>query len=348
MPTTSIDTFFACSLLVSVVIIATAFLAGTMQTQINSMQTLNKPDFLRALSDRIVSGCGSLENWGSSGGVPLSFGLSEVNCQGLNEIDADKICRLNSQNDFALSYTDALKASSLSNVAFGVSISQMLQIEVTFSGSSISEDFTSYSFQISVNQGSAPVMADLHCYVLTSDFENNVTSSTDSSGNGYVSAEIPNSASGPGMLVVFARASFDDRVTAYTVFPFATATSSPEPNLTFLDLSPLNYELNVTAKNPSTFLTGAYAFSFSYQSNLTSNSEESTYLIPQLVDSSPIVLVVSGVCELANFNEWVAYPQVPMNFGADLSNSESNVFVYPVTINGCLYELTMRFGSVFN
>ena len=41
MPSVSIDTFFACTLLVSVAIVATAFLAGTMQTQIGNMQDLN-------------------------------------------------------------------------------------------------------------------------------------------------------------------------------------------------------------------------------------------------------------------------------------------------------------------
>jgi hypothetical protein len=98
VPTSSIDTFFACSLLVSVAIITTAFLTGTMQTKFNNMQELNQQDYLRNIADYIVTNCGDPTNWGSTNSTPKSFGLSANNTYRLYELDADKITRLNSLN----------------------------------------------------------------------------------------------------------------------------------------------------------------------------------------------------------------------------------------------------------
>jgi hypothetical protein len=345
LPTVSIDTFFACSLLVSVAIIATAFLAGAMQTQISNMQDLNQQDFLQSISDHIVSGYGTPENWGSTSGVPTTFGLSHTTAQGLVEVDGDKISRLNSQNSLALPYFEAFQASKLNNIAFGVSVSPLLQVQVNLFSSVPVGDVVDYTFSISVSRDSGPVVADLRVYGLAANFTVAVSGVTSDSGMGYVTVEIPNSYSGPGMLVAFARASFDERLTAFAVCSFARGLATPLPNLTYMALSPLNYELNATAKNQNTTVSNVYAFSFAYQSNLTS-AAANMYTIPQFVDISPTILAVQGTSNGQTFIEWVAYPQIPLDFGADLSHSESNVFVYPVTINGCLYKLTMRFGDV--
>lgn len=346
MPTISIDTFFACALLVSVAIIATAFMAGTMQTQINGMQDLNKQDYLQTIANHIVSSYGSPENWGSSGAVPADFGLSSANSQGLCQLDADKVTRLNSQNTYALSVLQVFAATKLNNIAFGVSISQFLQITVTLSNNVTEGDMTAYTFQIAVYQNSEPVDANLHCYIVAPSYLNNTFTETSSQGIGSVTFELQNSASGPAALVVFARATYDPRLTAYDVYPFAHISTSPEPNLTFLGLSPLNQTLTVTSNYSNLAIENVYAFTYSYQSSLTSTSA-STYPIPSFTDKSPVVLLVQGTNETTTqFNEWTAYPQVPLTFGTDFSNSEANIFVYPVTINGALYKLTLRFGDV--
>jgi hypothetical protein len=166
VPTASIDMFFACTLVVSVALIATAFLAGTMQTQINNMQDLNKQDYLRTIADHMVLGYGSPANWGSTSDAPANFGLSAANSQGLFELDVDKISRLNSQNAYALTYLDVFKAARLSDIAFGVSVSQILQIDVTLSGIDTGVNVTSYTFRVSVTQDTGPINANLHCYVL--------------------------------------------------------------------------------------------------------------------------------------------------------------------------------------
>jgi hypothetical protein len=345
MPATSIDMFFACTLVVSVAIIATAFLAGAMQTQISSMQDLNKQDYLRTIADHIATSYGSPENWGSSGLVPTSLGLSAANGQGGTEIDTDKVTRLNNQNSYALSYLDAFNAARLKNIAFGVSVSQILQMEIVSSAISPNSETTAYTFQIKVSEDLGPVRASLRCHVLASEFISDVSNETSNLGIGYITVELPNSANGPALLVVFARATFDDRLTAYNVLPFAHLSEEPQPNRTFVDLSPLNYKLTVNSNYSTVTVKNMYAFSYSYQSNLTS-SLGNTYLIPTFTDKSPIILVAQGTNGEVQFNEWTAYPQVPLEFGANLSHSETNVYDYPVVIKGALYKLTLHFGDV--
>jgi hypothetical protein len=345
VPTVSIDTFFACSLIVSVALLATASLAGTMQARINSLQDLNKDDYLRTIAEHVVTNDGTPVDWGSTGAVPNSFGLSDSDSSHLYELDIDKISRLNNQNDYALSYVQVSHAARLNNIALGISISQMLSITVTLSANSSIGDETAYTFGISVSQASGPTSAALQCYVVTKDFVSTVSNTTSSAGVGYITVQIPNTSDGPALLIVFARATFDDRITAYEAYSFAHLSQEPSPNHTFLGLSPLNYTLSLGKNFPDITIEHGYAFSYAYQSNLTSTST-TTYAIPEFVDKSPTVLVISGLNDTTSFVEWTAYPDIPLDFGADFENSEKNVFVYTVLVKGTLYKLTLSFGDV--
>ncbi len=316
-----------------------------MQTQINSMQDLNKQDYLQTIADHIVTSCGSPEDWGTESGVPVNFGLSASNSAGLYELDIDKLSRLSSQNAYALSYPDISKAARLTNIAFGVSLSQMLSIHVELSGNSTASGFTTYTFTVSVSKESGPLSVNLQCYLVATNYVGSVSNTTSSSGVGYVTVQVPTTSQGPALLVVFARASFDDRVTAYEVYPFAHLAQEPPPNYTFLGLSPLNYTLHVNKNYPSVTIEESFAFSYGYSSNLTSTSS-TNYTIPALLDKSPIILVTQGVNGTESFAEWTSYPQLPVNAGADFSNSDKNLFVYPVTVKGSLYKLILCFGDV--
>jgi len=345
MPTVSIDTFFACSLIVSVALLATASLAGTMQNQINSMQGLNKEAYLRNIAEHLVTSDGTPADWGPTGAVPNSFGLSDRDSSQLYELDIDKISRLNSQNSYGLSYVQASGASRLYNIALGISVSQMLSITATLSANSSMGDETAYTFKISVSQASGPTSASLHCYVVARDFLSDASNTTSSAGIGYVSVQIPNSSNGPALLIVFAQASFDDRITSYEAYSFAHLSQEPSPNHTFLGLSPLNYTLNLNPNFPDITIEHGYAFSYAYQSNLTSITT-TTYAIPAFVDKSPTVLVISGLNGTTSFIEWTSYPDIPLDFGSNFENSEENVFVYIVTVKETLYKLTLSFGDV--
>jgi hypothetical protein len=345
VPAISIDTFFACSLLVSVALLATASLVGTMQDRITAMQDLNKADYLRNIAEHLVTGQGTPVDWGASGAVPSSFGLAASDSPYLYALDIDKISRLNSQNSYSLSYAQASVAGRLNNIALGISVSQMLSITVTLSGNSSIGDETAYTFQVSVSQASGPISAALQCYVVTTDSVSTISNTTSSAGVGYVTVQLPNASNGPALLVVFARAAFDERVTAYEAYSFAHLAQEPSPNHTFLGISPLNYTLSVEETSPNVTIEHGYAFSYDYQSNLTAASAD-TYAIPEFMDKSPTVLVVSGLNDTTPFVEWTAYPNIPLDFGSDFENSEQNVFVYTVIIKGALYKLTLSFGDV--
>jgi hypothetical protein len=345
MPAISIDTFFACSLIVSVALLATASLAGTMQTRIDSLQDLNKGDYLRNIAEQIVTSDGTPADWGSNGTIPNNLGLSDSDSSYLFALDIDKVTRLNNQNDYALSYFQASTTARLNNIAFGISISQMLSITVTLSANSTIGDETAYTFKISVSQASGPTSAALQCYVVAEDYLSDVSNTTTSTGVGYITVQIPNTSNGPALLIVFARASFDDRITSYSIYSFAHLSQEPSPNYTFLGLSPLNYTLNVEKNFPDITVEHSYAFSYAYQSNLTS-AAATTYAIPEFVDKSPTVLVISGLNGTTSFAEWTSYPSIPLDFGANFENSEKNVFVYTVLVKETLYKLTLSFGDV--
>jgi hypothetical protein len=316
-----------------------------MQAQIDSLQDLNKDDYLRNIAEHIVTSYGTPVDWGSSDAIPDSFGLSDNDSSYLYALDIDKISRLNSEKAYALSYGEVSKASRLNNIALGISISQMLSMTVTLSANSSIGDETAYTFKISVSQASGPASAALQCYIVANDFVSDVSNTTSSVGVGYITVQIPNASNGPALLVVFARATFDDRITAYEAYSFAHLSQEPSPNHTFLGLSPLNYTLSVEENFPDVTIEHCYAFSYAYQSNLTLTST-TTYAIPEFMDKSPTVLVISGLNDTTAFVEWTSYPSIPLDFGSDFENSEKNVFIYTVLIKETLYKLTISFGDV--
>ena len=343
MPTTSIDTFFACSLIVSVAIAATVFAAGNLQTQIDATRDVNDQDYLKNLADRIVFSSGNPPDWGSQGIVPQSFGLSDPEIQRFLGLDIDKVSRLNNENVYALSYPEIMKASRL-GCSFGISVFQILSISIEPVGNETLGDFTSYSFVVRTSKDTRPAASNLRYYVIAPDFMENATVTTSNQGIANISFQIPISSKGPALLIVFARASIDSRMTTAEVYSFGHQEDSQQPNQTILKLSPLNYSLKFTSDSQEITVNSALAFTFSYQSNLTATSH-STFSIPSLIDTSPILIVVQGLNHTSSFVEWVAYPQLPSEAGADFSNSEANVFDYIVTIKGTFYKLQLSLGD---
>jgi hypothetical protein len=91
-------------------------------------------------------------------------------------------------------------------------------------------------------------------------------------------------------------------------------------------------------------LQTAYAFSYGYESALTSTSNE-TYIISNFLDSSPKVLAVTGFNGTDFFVEWTTYPQVPLEAGANFEDAECFSFHYVVTIEEVLYRLKVQSGG---
>jgi len=346
MPTISIDTFFACTIMIAVVIGATVLSSEILGAHVAEYQNLNEDDYLRALAENILLNDGVPTDWGSNGSIiPSSFGLAKNGSPSSTELDIDKISRLNSQNAFALTYPELLDAARLNDIALGVSVTQLLDVSVTPYSNDTSGNFTTYVFEVSVTEDSAPVSASLNCYAVANNFLSSINGSTSSDGVGYVDAEIPNASNGTASLIVFARAAYDSRMTAYAVYLFENLSTDQLPTNSFLRLSPLDYTLWVNSNYSDINLENAYAFSYDYGSNLTLCSN-STYAIPSFLDNSPIVLVLTGVNASTYFIEWTAYPQIPFDAGADFTNAECHSFSYVVSVGGEFYSLELRFGGL--
>jgi hypothetical protein len=344
MPTTSIDSFFACTLIVIVVVVSMVATTRIVAPYMSSLQDLNEEEYLRKIVEHTLVSSGSPLDWGQNSSVtPDAFGLAEDASLGY-ELDADKVSRLNSQNSHALNYLEMYEALRLEKVAIRFTFSQIMNVSITLDSNETVGESTTYSFTVSVSRNQVPVATSLRCYVVANGYFDETSSSTSSSGEGTVEVELPNSSSGAALLIVFARAPYDDRVTAQGVYAFGHLSSDPSPNNTFLCLSPLNSTLQVDPNFSETTLETGYEFSFGYDSALTSTSDE-TYAVPAILDSSPKVLVVTGWNGSVFFVEWVAYPQVPLEMGADFSNTECFSFSYVVTIDRAFYRLNVQCGG---
>ena len=345
MPTSSIDTFFACTIIVAAALLATAFLGATMQTSIAGTSEVNKPSYLKAIADHLVTNSGSPSDWGKSTSVPDDFGLAASDSTVPYELDMDKITRLNSQNIYCLSYVDLAESSKLTNMALGITLSQILTINITQTNNSTVGGDTAFTFSVLISVDSQPVSANLHCYLVANSYVTDVANSTSDGGVGDVTVQVPSQAAGNAMLVVFARASFDDRETSYAIYDFASQQQQSTPTEDVLTLSPLGNTLNLATNFTGLTVENGYVFSFQFQQTLALQGLNNCS-IPNLVDKSPFVIVVGSSNNGVPYQAWVTYPQIPLKAGSSFSGSEQNVFTYIVTVKGALYKLTISLGDV--
>jgi hypothetical protein len=93
-------------------------------------------------------------------------------------------------------------------------------------------------------------------------------------------------------------------------------------------------------------------FTFNYDFSLTEKARgEQTleYYIPRLADSSPMIMVLTGNNGSTSFAEWVSYPQLPIQIGANFNESIAGTQIVSlsnvVTINHALYEVVTTWGG---
>jgi hypothetical protein len=347
LPTSSFDTFFACTIIVTVALIGMAFLGSTMQTRIASTQDINKDSYLKAIADRIVTNPGSPTDWGIKTALPVDFGLaSNFSCNPF-ELDMDKICRLNKLNEHSLSYPELLIASKLNNLALGIRVSQLITVNIQQSNNFTEGNVTSFSFTISTSIDSKPTSTDLRSYVAADTYLTEINSTIPDTGVGNITIQVPAAKIYNALLIVFARSSLDDRLTSYAIYNFARSTQESTPSSTDLALSPLDYTLSLNDSSLGLVVKYKYVFSYSNQQTISSNTSSQTPF-PKLIDQSPIILVVSFLNGTDQFQEWTAYPQVPLRIGANFEGSEQNIFSYIVSINDVLFRLDLSLGDLPN
>jgi hypothetical protein len=345
LPTSSFDMFFACTVIVAAALIGTAFLCSTMQTRIDSTQDINKDGFLKAVADRIVTNAGAPANWGSTSGVPVDFGLAASDSTLPYELDIDKITRLGSTGNYSLSYFDLETAAKLSNIALGITLSQVMTVNsVQINNSTIGSN-TSFTFTVSTSINSKPATANLHCYIAANNQITTLNGATSNLGTSQIILQIPTASTNQALLIIFAQSILDTRLTSYAIYNFENSSLESTPQNTSLDLNVLNYTLDLNASSPDLTINNGYVFSYAYQQPIPS-LQSSPCPIPKLIDQSPLILVVCGHNSTSFFQEWTAYPKVPLKAGADFVGSEQNVFSYIVTVNGVLYRLDLSLGAL--
>ena len=352
MPAISIDTFFACSLMVLLVLSAMAATTKIIYPSINSTFDVEAAKRFREIAEYMLLNPGEPSNWGQdSKTVPETFGLAEAYAENPYALDVDKVSRLNGENLCALSYAQIFTSLGIQDISFRLEVKPVFDIRINLTEFFDGTDQIAYEFEVLTEKSGAAVSAMLKYYVVAENF----LEASDihySDGELHLNVTMPNAITGPVLLVVFAKSSSNPKIVSFNVYSFAHNSPEPAQKGTFLRLSPLNYGLTALLACPEIVLSNAYSLTFNYSSTLTQTSNENqsaTFSIPKLLDLSPTVLVVTGWNSTEFFAEWAAYPHIPLQTGAGLADSQnlSNVFAYTylVTIGSAIYQCTVWLGG---
>jgi hypothetical protein len=318
-------------------------LGSTLQARIEGTEDINKDSYLKAIADRIITSPGFPLDWGTRGEAPADFGLAYSPSAGTYDLDMDKISRLNRLNNNPLSYLEMGKAAKLTDIAFAVTVSQVMTINIEQIDNSTAGPTTHFNFKVSTSINSKPASTNLHGYIAAHDYTASFNSTTEA-GTGSLSFPVPSTLTSDALLVVFARADFNDKITSYAVYNFASSVQEYSPSKSALALSPLNYKLHFN-DSASIMLQNGFVLSYSYQQPLSA-LENSPCTIPKLLDRSPSVLVVNGLDGGVYVQAWTVYPQIPLTAGSSFEGTERNVFGYMVTVDGVLYRLEVSLGGL--
>jgi len=351
MPASSVDTFLACSIMIVLVLSVMTGLSRTLHPYLNDLSQENDNERYQQLTEYMLLNSGTPSNWGSMPDtVPSSFGLALAGSLNPYELDIDKVSRLNNENLHSITYLQLLESAGIHDAALRIEIKTLFDLSMNLTSSLLGQNETTYNFAFSTKKSGLPISATLRCYVVARNHVQSVNSSTSSDGNGLIGVTIPNSANGTALLVAFAKA--QPKMMAFNVYSFSHNSSTPKPNRTFTRLSPLNYVLNVSFLYPQEEILMAKVFTYSYIFNLTQiamDSQSAQCNFPRLLDSSPMVLIMTGFNGSSYFAEWVSYPQVPLEIGANMDgpNRESRVvsLTYIVSINFVFYEFIIRWAG---
>ena len=338
MPTASIDLFLASSAMILLVV--GAIYSTDIVVEPYLAQKGVPIERYQQIGRYMLLSRGEPEDWGIDG-IPTSLGFS---AGGSYELDIDKVTRLNPSNTNALNYSTLWEALGIDDVSFRISMDMPFNLTLSLSSSQIVGGDTTYTFEASTTRRGYTLPTTVRYYVAVRDFNDSRTGATDIGGSGSVEFSISNSHNGTALLVGFAQ--LEPSIVSYCVLPFAHNTTTLDPAGTYAALSPLNYNLDVNLTEGASVLNAA-VFSLGYMFKITGSGE--SYVIPHLLDASPMVLVVTGVKDSSYWAESVAYPQVPLAIGADMSDDYAISAIasapFLVDVKGALYRFEVRFRS---
>lgn len=351
MPTVSIDTFFACSLMILLVLSAMTATSTFLNPQINNNVSNGLSEKYKEISKLFLLNYGEPSTWGQNGQTaPEDFGLAREDSDVPYELGIDKVSRLNSENVYALRYDEIFTVADVPDVSFRIEVKPVFDVTINLTATHNEVNATVYQLEVLTQKSGLSVRTELNCYLVAENYLEMVYDGY-SSGNVRFNVSLSDSINGPALLVALAKSDSNAKVASFNAYAFAHNSAEPEPRGTFLRLSPLNHTLDAAFSSSNTSLSTAYALTFNYNSTLTEierSSESTAFSIPSLLDG-PMIIVVSGWNSTVFFNEWTAYPQVPLQVGADFTSSTptSGVFAYTntVTINCAIYECTIWLGG---
>lgn len=339
MPTASID--FTLAAFAMIVVVMGAIFGANMAASPFLGGSVHDQERYDQLGRHILLSRGDPIDWGAAG-LPTSLGFASGG--GPYELDIDKVTRLNPSNAYAINYTILWEALGVNDVSFVIAVEPLFDVALNQTSTQQNPDNASYTFSVKTTREGYPVQADLSCYIATRNSTYSASGSTDGYGLGSVQFTLPNSKNGTALLVVIARTT--ESVVSYGVLPFAHNSDAPRPSGIYATLSPCNHVLEIEL-SPNVTAWNAAVFSMGYCFNLTSAG--ANYAIPYLKDASPMILVLTGSNASDHWAEWVAYPQVPLQIGADMSDeyvaSDVAQASYLVDVNGALYRFEIGFRS---
>lgn len=338
-----------------VILIASAMVgtAKVVQPYLSNLANANGVERYRGLAEYLLLSTGSPSDWGKmKDAIPSAFGLASQSHQPY-ELDLDKVSRLNGDNAYAVAYSEILAALGTKDISLNMKIRPLFEVSINLTSSQSGANQTIYSFHVSTSKSGYPVSAWLQCYAVVETYVYDVSSSTASDGVGVVNAALPDSLNGTALFVVFAKAKAYSQTMSLNAFSFGHNSAAPQPNKTFLQLSPLNQTLNVSTQHPTMEVLNAYVFTYDYRFSLTqtaTGNQTLEYSIPHLAEASPTMLVLNGKNGSTPFAEWTTYPQLPLEVGADFSDlttsSQAVALTYVVSLNSVLYEAVITCRSV--
>jgi len=351
MPTLSIDTFFACSLMVLIVVSAMAGVSKLLYPHLNNAMNTNLQERYESLSKYLLLNEGRPSSWGSTSETPTALGFAKAESDTPYDLDIDKVSRLNSKNLDIISYEQMFTILGIPEVSFRIEVEPVFQVAVNLTSMSQASNETLYKFEALTKKDGAPVQAELRSYVVAEEYlESNNTQL--SNGRTLLNITIPNNVSGPALLLVSARSLSNPKANSFTGYTFEHNSTAPLPEGSFLGLSALNYRLNASLTDAGIDLSTAYALSFNYSATLnqiSKSNQSALYDIPHFLDPGPTLIVVTGWNFTNFFTEWTVYPQIPARNGADFQSSTtlSDVFAYRylVTVDSALYKCEIWFGG---
>ncbi|MDH7563906.1 MAG: hypothetical protein QHH24_03355 [Candidatus Bathyarchaeota archaeon] len=350
MPATSIDTFFACSLMVLLTVVAMASTTKVIYSYIGNRQEKSEVERFYALSKRLLLDCGTPADWGKYGEeIPERFGLAESGAETTYVLDIDKVSRLSDRNHFRVTYAQAYSALGMPDLSFKMEIKPVFDVTVNLTAKYEGINETTYTFRILTERDGAPVSAELKCYVVSEKHVQQREANA-SSGQIHVNMSIPNSDAGPALFAVLTRSPYDLRIASFNTYSFQHGSATPKPGGTYAKLSPLNHSLTVSLNHPLTNVSQVYALTFNCISTLARtevSNQSAVYRIPSFTEPSPIMLVAAGYNFTDFFTEWMAYPQVPVQFGVSPAGRSNTVTChYIVEINSVIYKCTIWIGGL--